>query len=239
MMSERPTIFKATMTEALVGTATTRGARRRRAIATIAIYVAIGLLLTLVGAVAGVARGTSLKFQIVALDADDEARWIASTMPAPFVEYARTWSVHRWELTQTLDAERFLIREEMMDLAPRDNVGGIIATNRIAVWRLRAGWPWPALEMSSWSSTGLGDIAVGMWKLPLVFLGLPGFPVGVKPLGVVADALVLGAGAWLLLRVPRTLRSVRRARGGACRTCGHALAGLPRCPECGAAAAGP
>jgi len=236
---ERPTIFKATMTEALVGTATTRAARCRGAIATIARYFAIGLLLTLVGAAAGVARGTSRKFQIVVVDPDYEARWIASTMPAPFAERARAWSAHGWKLTQTIDADRFLIREEMMDLWPRDRAGGIIETDRIAVWRMRVGWPWPALEMSSWSGAGLGDIAVGMWKLPLASLGLPGFPVGIEPLGMVADAFVLGTCAWLLLRVTRTGRSVRRAHRGACRACGHPLAGLERCPECGVAVVGP
>ena len=65
----------------------------------------------------------------------------------------------------------------------------------------------------------------------------PLFPTRVIPLGFSVNtgffALLIGS-VLLALGLARS-RGVRaaRARRGACRTCGHPLAGLARCPECG------
>ncbi len=64
--------------------------------------------------------------------------------------------------------------------------------------------------------------------------------VAIQPLwtGAVLNSAIYALALWCVWRalgavlaVPRVLR----ARRGACRACGHPLAGLARCPECGAA----
>jgi rubrerythrin len=58
------------------------------------------------------------------------------------------------------------------------------------------------------------------------------------PLGFVINSVFYAtviAAAIVGLRISaRETRSLIRARRGECRACGHPLAGLPRCPECGA-----
>lgn len=51
--------------------------------------------------------------------------------------------------------------------------------------------------------------------------------------GLVANVLFWSATTWAAFAIPRSLRARSRRKRGLCTACGHPLAGLPVCPECG------
>jgi hypothetical protein len=59
--------------------------------------------------------------------------------------------------------------------------------------------------------------------------------VAIQPLwtGAVLNAVIYALVLWWMWRALCALPRVLRARRGECRACGHPLAGLARCPECG------
>jgi len=58
-------------------------------------------------------------------------------------------------------------------------------------------------------------------------------PLRPMPLGFLADTLSYGSAAWALALVPGFVRRRSRRRAGRCEGCGHLLAHLEICPECG------
>jgi len=68
----------------------------------------------------------------------------------------------------------------------------------------------------------------------------PVFPTRMIPVGFGVNtaffATLIGSLLFALRVAVLSTRAAFRARRGECRACGHALAGLPRCPECGIAA---
>jgi len=67
----------------------------------------------------------------------------------------------------------------------------------------------------------------------------PVFPTRMIPVGFGVNtaffATLIGSLLFALRVAVLSTRAAFRARRGECRACGHALAGLPRCPECGVA----
>lgn len=88
--------------------------------------------------------------------------------------------------------------------------------------QLRLWWPWddPAFQTTHPTDSGLRPI----WS-------------GLLLHGMTAGAV--GAGCVALVFWLHALRVRLRSRRGACPSCGHTLAGLSQCPECGAVAAVP
>lgn len=58
-------------------------------------------------------------------------------------------------------------------------------------------------------------------------------PLGVAPLGMLANSLAYGTFLWFLLSLATWLSGWRRRRAGRCVACGYDLAELTTCPECG------
>ncbi len=209
--------------------------RRRHAIGTTIYFLALGCGLALVLAVVGTVRGTGRTWTANLRDASEEARWIDATMPAPFAREARSLGATRWIIGDSLVSRGFAAIEEMLTLTPVDEHGGIVDESLgLGVYRMRVGWPWPALEMSNWNNQSFGGIESGMWRWPNAMLGLPGLPVGVRLVPLLGDTIVIGVVCWLIARVPFATRAELRERRGECGCCGHTLAGSAVCPECGA-----
>lgn len=57
--------------------------------------------------------------------------------------------------------------------------------------------------------------------------------------GWVANVLFWSAATWSAFAIPRSLRARSRRKRTLCVACGHPLAGLPTCPECGGLGADP
>jgi len=100
------------------------------------------------------------------------------------------------------------------------------------------GFPFPCL-LSSQTQTGSDTIWYPEWGLDLGFEVKPEilrklYPV--KPIwsGLVLNICFYAGVAFAVSAGFRRARAAVRARRGECRSCGHPLAGLPRCPECGA-----
>jgi len=108
------------------------------------------------------------------------------------------------------------------------------------------GWPLPALgggflirwrgdrvpEVTKYSSVLLDPIAAGdlnSWKSVRVI------PLRPLPLGFLVNTAIYALAAWIVMTVPPTIRRSIRRRRGLCPQCGHTLAGMTRCPECGVA----
>jgi len=80
-------------------------------------------------------------------------------------------------------------------------------------------------------AAGLEPRRIGDHVAPFDVAGLP----VVWP-GFVANLAFWFAVIFGLVKAPPAILGAARARRGGCRTCGHLLAGLPCCPECGAKA---
>lgn len=104
------------------------------------------------------------------------------------------------------------------------------------------------LTRPPWTSAGFMDLASGAVADTTVRQSPQGveraLPLRVIPSGFMINAVVFGVAWWIFFigarwawRVERQGIRSRimglRARRGACRACGHPLAGLARCPECG------
>ena len=77
-------------------------------------------------------------------------------------------------------------------------------------------------------------LSVGVAESPVV----PKRLVPAKPIwaGFILNTLFYSGLCLIVLRRMQRLRAAARARRGECRACGHPLAGIACCPECGAAA---
>ena len=113
-------------------------------------------------------------------------------------------------------------------IATPTNRSALVASHWLA-------WPW-------FSDGFMADSrSIDDWRSAPTWFGAPPppiFPTRMIPLGFVINSVFYAtviAAAIVGLRISaRETRSLIRSRRGECRACGHPLAGLPRCPECGA-----
>jgi hypothetical protein len=100
------------------------------------------------------------------------------------------------------------------------------------------GHPFPCL-VSSQTQTGSDPTWYPEWGLDLRFDVKPNSPRALYPVKPIWAGLLMNACFYAGLAFAasagfRRVRGAVRSRRGECRACGHPLAGLPRCPECGA-----
>ncbi len=105
-------------------------------------------------------------------------------------------------------------------------------------WRsmqiLDLGWVGEKAERQAiwWGSTS--SIEKG-WRFEYPFRShIIGLALQPLPIGFALNTLVYAAGLWGVRYGPGRIRRFNRRRRGLCVTCGYDIAGLPRCPECGA-----
>lgn len=116
---------------------------------------------------------------------------------------------------------------------------------------LRCGWPMRSLKRGSFGGStdveSAEDSEVSRWfregvELPARAKRLITYPVSwwlpVRPIwgGFVVNTGVFGGGVGAVWGLCAAARRGRRRLAGRCVTCGYELAGLSRCPECGAGA---
>jgi len=108
------------------------------------------------------------------------------------------------------------------------------------------GWPLPALsggflirwradwipEVTKYSSVLLDPIEPGDLNS---WMSVRVIPLRPLPLGFLVNTAVYALAGWIVMTVPPTIRRSIRRRRGLCPQCGHTLAGVTRCPECGVA----
>lgn len=108
-----------------------------------------------------------------------------------------------------------------------------------APFERKSGSDWPPSEVLTWFTLPLVDWA---WQRGIAAdrPGPAAFPTRIAGPGFVVNSAIYGGAAvlfYFMLRRGLTwlMRSsaTARSRRGECRACGHPLAGLPRCPECG------
>jgi len=142
---------------------------------------------------------------------------------------------------------RSMVAEVVHDRAAERLVSGVAVQSKPnSLWGLIT-----ELTRAPWTSAGFMDLASGAAADATVRQSPQGvvraLPLRVIPSGFMINAVIFGVAWWILFigvrwawRVERHgVRSrIRgfRARRGECRACGHPLAGLARCPECGAVA---
>jgi hypothetical protein len=122
----------------------------------------------------------------------------------------------------------------------------------------RAGWPWLSLEWTD-STDGVhmeqpapriaaGSVTLQSWSRGLMVLMSPTkqvpyahvmwLPVVPSGVGFVGNTLVYAGASWIVwalaVLMPRRLRRRWRRRRSCCERCGYGIAGMDRCPECGA-----
>ncbi len=80
----------------------------------------------------------------------------------------------------------------------------------------------------------VGALSIDLPELPLTSHSSDWrLPYRVHRLGFLANVIINGAAAYLLIRIPHWVRSRSLLRRGRCPYCGYDLAGLVTCPECG------
>ncbi len=122
--------------------------------------------------------------------------------------------------------------------------------------RVRAGWPFRALEGSQWSGdlTKRGapvNAVEGAWLLQIKWIGERVVPWRPMWRGLLANVAILGVAGWTVSQLTivtyRRRRTARRRKTGKCAACGYPLVSdqaigeiesVGRCPECGAAGLG-
>jgi hypothetical protein len=208
--------------------------RRRRIAESVAFLVVLAVGLALVAAVAGVLRGSGTDYRFRTILPATEQRWIESRMPDAILAGQRARGAARWGLDGTHGSSRFLVDEVLMTLTALDADGGLLQpAEPIGVWRFRAGWPSPMLELSTWSGERFTSVERDVVGPRLASLGLPGVPVGVVWSAFAWNVLVWTVLLWAVLRLGRAVRTVVRRDRGRCERCGHMLADASICPECG------
>jgi hypothetical protein len=140
---------------------------------------------------------------------------------------------------------RSMVVEVMHDGANARVVSGVVVQSKPnSPWELIA-----ELTRPPWTSAGFMDPSASAVADPTVRQSNRGaervLPLRVIPSGFMMNTVSFGVAWWILLNGVRWAWGVERqgirsrieglrARRGACRACGHPLAGLARCPECGA-----
>jgi len=125
------------------------------------------------------------------------------------------------------------------------NAGGAM----YAIARADYGWPWRTLSYAQGTTNGgaggttittvrLADHWTGWELLDSSWqrrLSASERVVPLRPMwaGIFANSVAFGALAWLVIFGAGWIRRRTRAKRGHCVSCGYALAGLVRCPECG------
>ena len=115
--------------------------------------------------------------------------------------------------------------------------------NEAAFIEEASGWPLPCLvvryrlpPLHAPGQDAILDSGIRTGLASRWFYNAPhALPIRPIPLGLALNATTLGLACFVVVFASRRERSWWRARRGECRACGHPLAGLARCPECGQA----
>lgn len=95
------------------------------------------------------------------------------------------------------------------------------------------GWPFRCMYSEWWHEFNDGTLSrSGDTRLSI---GQQTYPVSLMPLGLLANVVILGFGAWLIVAVAAYVRRDLRRRAGKCPQCAYRLGDAidTGCPECG------
>jgi len=104
------------------------------------------------------------------------------------------------------------------------------------------GWPWRSVWRGELitlgrNMTGFTRASRASWTVPqsaAKVLGVSHLPLGVRPVGFVANTAVYAVVLGVLAMVPGRVRGWWRVRRGRCRACAYPVGVSPVCTECGA-----
>lgn len=175
------------------------------------------------------------------IDLSRDIAWISARLPsdvAAFVaETAGDGSSGGWRMEGMHLREIRLGETRSNFVVYRRDAEGVVRRtpeDRIVVERLRRGFPFRCLEGDVWHAGMRGSTTQSLWRISRP-AGPPDVDLPMRILwpGLVADGAITGCVLWLLARLPGFAERAFRRRRGRCAHCGHPLAGLSTCPECG------